>query len=512
MTPGGRAFAVPVGRMDKAQFLHTGYEDMDNFYVACELGVEQGRVALGTLRQGRLTVSEVRRFQNVPVEEKSARVWNIPQLYAEILTGLREVGTYEEPISSVSCFSWGGDYLLFDADGTLNTPVYHPTDAQAEAAMDEVLAKIPWETIYDETGTHRQPGQTLFQLAAEKSRRLHHAAHLLPVADGLNYLLSGTPRVEMSSAGATQLFNPLTGTWSGRLLDAARLPAKLFPEVVPAGAKLGVLREAIAADAKLESTRVIAAGSHELAAALAGLPVGENDCWAFLRHGPRTLIGTGLVRPIISADARESQFTNQIGCAGAVAFHKPVMGLWVLEECERFWREHDRDLDRRMLLHFAGDAPPFESLVDLADPRFLAPGDLPQKIQSFCRDTNQTVPRKPGSIARCILESLALLYRKTLREIESLTGRDITALYVLDGQEHSLLNHFTANALQLPLVIVPPGSAVAGNLIGQALAQGHVKSVAVAREILRNSIKTKTIAPHANAWSEACSRLTELAA
>ena len=193
-------------------------------------------------------------------------------------------------------------------------------------------------------------------------------------------------------------------------------------------------------------------------------------------------------------------FSNQIGCAGSVGFHKPIMGLWVLEECERFWKERDRDIDRNMLLHFAGESPPFESLVDLTDPRFLTPGDMPLKIQEFCRETDQTVPRKPGPIIRCVLESLALLYRDTLNEMESLTGRKITKLYVLDGQENSLLNHFTANALQLPVVLVPPGSEAAGNLMVQALAQGHVKSLAEAREILRNSIKTKTLAPHANNW------------
>lgn len=481
---------------------------MDHLYVACELAAEHGRVMLGTLRKGRLVISEVHRFPNLPLEEKTSRFWDMPYLYAETLKGLREIGTFEESISSISCHAWGGDYMLFDEDGSLNMPVDIHSDARHEAGMHEILAKVPWESIYDETGASRQPGDTLFQLANEKSRRLNNANHLLPVADAFNYLLSGTACVEMSSAGATQLFNPLTTTWSQRLIAAARLPAKLFPTIIPAGTHLGALHAPIAAETNLVDAQVIATCSHEAAAALAGLPAGPEECWAFMRPGSRTLIGTQLSEPIISDAARESLFSNQIGHAGSISFHKQVMGLWVLEECERFWKEQDRELDRNMLIHFAGESTPFESWVDLTDPRFLTPGDMPLKIQAFCRDTNQAVPRKPGPITRCILESLVLLYRDTLREIESFTGRKFTQLFVLDGPEISLLNHFTANALQIPVVAVPPGSAAAGNVMAQALAQGHVKSVAETREVLRNSIKTKTAAPHAKVWGEAQVRLS----
>lgn len=481
---------------------------MDNFYVACELGVEHGRVVLGTLRQGRLTLSEAHRFQNTRLEENAARLWDMQHLYGEIVTGLREIGTYNEPIHSLSCHSWGGDYMLFGPDGVLNTPVYHHADARLEADMLGIFAKVSAKTIYDETGVVRQPGSTLFQLAAEKSRRLNHASQLLPIADGFNYLLSGTPRVEMSSASSTQLFNPLNKFWSERLLAEARLPAKLFPAIVPAGTPLGALRPAIARDAKLDDVQVMAACSHEIAAALAGLPAGEEDSWAFMRSGSRTLIGTEISEPIITDAARESLCSNQIGYGGAVGFHKPVMGLEVLEECERFWKRPDHETDRNMLIHFAGESAPFESLVDLTDLRFLTPGDMPLKIQAFCRETNQPVPRKPGAITRCVLESLALLYCNTVREMEAQTGRKFTKLFVLDGPDINLLNHFTANALQIPLVVVPPGSAAAGNLMVQALAQGQVKSPAEAREILGNSIKTRTIAPHANNWGEVHARLS----
>lgn len=483
---------------------------MDNFYVACELGAERSRVLMGNLRQGRLTITEAHHFQNPPLEENAFRTWNIPEIYREMLAGLREIANYEEAISSISCHSWGGDFMVFDPDGSLGTPVCRPSEAKLVAGMEEFFSQVPWETVYGETGVIWQPDNTLFQLMSEKSRQLKRAGLLLPLADGFNFILSGVPRVEMSLAGTTQLFNPQTGTWSERLLAAARLSSKMLPRLVPPGINLGTMQATVAKEAGLDNVQVVAACSHELMAALAGLPVAANENWAFIRHGDWALMGTEIAEPIVNDVTRELQFSNQIGLGGSTSFHKRIMGFWILEECERYWRAQDREIDRNVLIHFAGSSKPFESLVDLTDPRFQTPGDMPLKIQEFCRETNQSIPRKPGQITRCILESLAFLHRKTLGEIEALTGRKITKVFVLDGQANSVLNHFTANALQLPVVVIPPGSGAAGNLMVQAMAQGHVTTLAEARTILSNSIKTKTIVPHTQVWDEAYARLTDL--
>jgi rhamnulokinase len=376
--------------------------------------------------------------------------------------------------------------------------------------MNEVLSKVSWETIYDETGVHRQPMNTLFQLASEKSRRLKKAGHLLPIADGFNYLLSGVPRAEMSLASATQLYNPIFGTWSESLLKALHLRPEIFPELVPAGTKLGPLRPAVAKETRMEEAQVIASCSNELAAALAGLPVTPGESWAFLRTGIWTTMGTQLIGPIISDESRKLDFTNETGCGGPINFYKQVVGLWILDECKRYWKEKDRELDGDVLKHLATASAPFESLINPNDPRFLTPGDMPLKIQAFCKETGQEVPRKPGPILRCVLESLALTYRKTLEEIENLTGRQFARLYVIGGSEDNLLFHFTANALQIPVTIAPTNIASIGNVIVQAIALRHIQTLDHARDIVRNCFKMETITPHAAVWNQAYDRLAEL--
>ena len=481
-------------------------------YVACDLGAEAGRVWLGTLQDGQLTMSEVRRFENLPVGDKDSVHWNIPQLYHEMVDGLRGIGSYEEPIDSVSCNSWGADYLLFQPDGALITPTYHCSDPRTKSATKKVFSKVPWETVYEETGVQQGPANTLFQLVVEKSNRLSRAGHLMPVADGFNYLLAGVPRTELSLASTTQLYNPVAKAWSERLLKALKLPQNLFPQLISAGTELGPLRPELVQETGLEEARVITSCSHGVAAALAGLPLVEGEHWAYLHLGHSSVIGTELAIPVINEETRRLNFTNSIGYGGNALFHKPTVGLWVLDECRRFWQDKDRALDGDLLVHLAGAAAPFASMINPEDPQFATPGDMPLKIQAYCKATNQTIPRKPGAIFRCILESLAMLHRSKIREIERLTGQPVQRLFILGDASNSLLIHFTAGALEVPVTVAPADSTAIGNVLVQALTLKHISSLDRARAIVRTSFKTEVIVPRPTAWNFAYENFLKLCA
>jgi len=481
-----------------------------NFYVACELGEDCGRVWLGTLHKEGLTVSEVRRFQIDPVVEKKSVHWSVPQICEEILGALRGVAAHEEPVASISCHSWAADSLLFAPDGSLITPVYHHRDTRTESGMEATLARVPWEEVYAETGVQPTHVNTLFQLATEKPRRLDRAGHFLPLADAFNFLLGGDPRSERSLASMTQLFNPTTGAWSEGLIKKLKLAPKIFPGVVPAGTKLGKMRPEIAGETGLADTRVMASCSHEIAAGLAGIPAEPGESWAFLRLGNAAVIGTELPEPLINDATRQMNMTNQPGAAGTVAFYKHAAGLWILDECKRYWKQRERDLDDSVLRHLAVSAPAFESLIDFADPRFFTPGDMPLKIQQYCEETRQEIPRKPGPVLRCILESLALHFRNAIAEIELLTGKRFSRLYLLNSPANSLLPPFTANALQLPVVVLPPEAAAIGNVLVQAVGQGHLRSLEAARLVARQSFRREIISPHTAVWNAASERLEEV--
>jgi rhamnulokinase len=486
---------------------------MTHCYVACDLGAETGRVILATLhRNEQMTINEVHRFQNTPVLERGSIHWNIPEVYGQIMHGLRAIGAYEDPVESISSTAWASDYMLFGADGALMPPIFHYRDPRTQEVAGKTRSLIEPESAFAETGVQFEPPGTFFQLAADSSRRIRKARWLMPIADGFNFLLGGTAAVEMSSASATQLFNPNTSAWSEAMFETLGVRLDLFPDLVTPGTDLGSLRSDIARETNLHEVRVMASYSNRMCAELAGLPVPADENWAFLRLGPMSTMGTQLQEPRTSAAALEMGFSNYLSGDGAVCFHKQVPGISLLHECRRFWDKQDRGLDDIMLAHLAGASPAFESLIDPSDPRFLSPGDMPLKIQAFCRETGQPVPRKPGPVFRCILESLALHYRRTLEELNRFTISKVQRLYILPGYENSLLHYSIANALHVQVVILPPEAAALGSIAVQVAANKHVESLERAQHLVFGCCKAKTIVPRGAAWDGAYVRFSTLSA
>lgn len=485
---------------------------MEKLYVACDLGTRAGRIMLGTLNNGTLAMGELRRFANTPIKEKNSLGWDIAQLYQEILLGLRELGSQEANVQSISCTAWGSDYLLFASDGSLLAPAFHHADPRGVEGLKKLQTKVAGGLgfIHAETGSPAVATSALAQLAVENSRRLKKAHCFLPIADGFNFLLSGVPAVEMSSASTTQLFNPVNRQWSDHLIQDMELRRELFPLIARSGTKLGALRPDIAKDAKLDGVQVLATCSSNSAAALTGLPLEPDRDWAYLRVGEETVLGAELPAPLINEVTRKLNYNNELSYGGAANFYRRTAGLSILNECKRFWLEQDRELSEDVLFHLATTSPAFESLINPADSRFAEPGEMPLKVQAFCRETGQEVPRKPGPIIRCVLESLALHYRKTLAELEVITGRSFNRLYLYGANENTLLNNFISNALQLPVVLVSPDAGPLGNVLVQSLALGHIQSLQEGREIIRRSFRTQGIIPHPAPWDAAAERLLNL--
>ncbi len=482
-------------------------------YLACDLGAESGRLMLGTLANGRIMLEELHRFPNTPSRNGESLHWNIAALFAELKTGLRKAAARKVPIASISTDSWGVDYALFDADGAMIPPVFHYRDPRTARGVARAQSLVPWEKIFSETGIQHMPLNTLYQLAAETPERLRVARQLLMIGDAFNHLLGGAPRAEESLASTSQFYNPRTKAWSRPLLDAIGVPATLLPEIVPSGARIGVLNVELARESGLPQIEVIATCSHDTGAAVAAVPASGAD-WAYLSSGTWSLMGVELPEPLINEQSRTLNFTNEIGFGSSVRLLKNIIGLWIIQECRREWARAGQDFDYATLTRLASEAKPFAALINPGDARFLPPGDMPEKIASFCRETGQTPPATPGETVRCVLESLALLYRRTLDSIQDLTGRKIGRLHIVGGgSRNDLLNQFAANALQIPVVAGPVEATALGNVLIQAIALGHLPSLAAARAVVKESFAVTEIAPcDAAVWAAAHERFKDLLA
>lgn len=486
---------------------------MKTHYLACDLGAESGRLMLGTLADGRLTLTELHRFPNTPLEDEDELHWNIPALLEELRAGLAKAASLKLPIASISTDSWGVDYVLYDESGALVEPTFHYRDARTAEGVKRAYARMAWPEIFSETGLQFLPFNTIFQLAAESPDRLASADLILGVGDAFNHWLGGKACYEESLASTTQLYNPRTRTWSGKLFTALQLRPDLFPPIVPSGTPLGPLRAELAKEAGLRDVQVVASCSHDTGAAVAAVP-GNGEDWAYLSSGTWSLMGVELPQPVINDTVRELNFTNEIGFGGSVRFLKNIIGLWMIQECRREWSKQGREYDYAGLAQLAGQTAPFATLVNPADPRFVSPGGMTAKIAAFCREHGQPEPKEPGAVVRCILESLALLYRRTLKQLTQVTGRAVNRLHIVGGgSQNRLLNQFAANACQVPVVTGPAEATAAGNILVQAIALGHLPSLAAAREVVRRSFDTATVPPaESAAWDAAAARFERLLA
>ena len=305
-------------------------------YLACDLGAESGRLMLGSLRAGRLVLQEVHRFPNVPLRSESSLCWDMARLLAELKTGLKKAAALKLPISGISADSWGVDYLLVDAAGEIVSPVFHYRDARTARGVSRVKEMVDGLTVFDETGIQFMPLNTIYQLAAEPTERLAAAERMLMIADAVNFFLCGVGRVEESNASTTQLYNPRQKGWSKKLFSVLNLPESLFPEVVPSGTKLGRLKKALADESGLDEIEVLASCSHDTGAAVAAVSASGDD-WAYLSSGTWSLMGVELASPLITAECRELNFTNEIGFGGSIRLLKNISGLWLVQECRRVW-------------------------------------------------------------------------------------------------------------------------------------------------------------------------------
>lgn len=488
---------------------------MTTHYIACDLGAESGRVMLGTLSHGRLSLEEIHRFPNITIRLGDSTRWDILRTFDELKKGLHKVAQHWIAPTSLSVDSWGVDYVWSGLGQEMLAPAYIYRDPRTEAAYEKALATVGREKIFSETGIQFMSLNTLYQLIADMETSpelVRQADGFLCIADYLNFLFSGVRRAEESMASTTQVYNPVQRKWSKELIAAFGLPESAFEEIVPSGTALGPLTASVCEETGLKGVNVVATCSHDTGAAVAAVPAGEGDDWAFLSSGTWSLIGVELDKPLINEATREANYTNEGGFGGTTRFLKNIVGLWILQECRRDWKRRGENWDYAELNRLASEAEPLRTLLDPDDARFLKQGDMIFKVEAFARETGQPVPSNPGEFTRAILESLALLYRQTLAKIEELTGRSIRKLHIVGGGSQSrLLNQFAADATGRPVFAGPVEATAIGNILIQAIASGQLSSLADLRKTVGDSFPVAAFQPSGKPeWVEAFERFKKI--
>ena len=455
---------------------------------AVDLGASSGRVVVAEVGAGRLELTEVHRFPNRPVRVGGTLHWDVLALYAGVLDGLRAAGRLG-PVDAIGIDSWAVDSGLLDDDGVLlGNPVHYRDDRHA-TAVEAVHAVVGPAELYRVTGLQHLPFNTVFQLAAARGTAQFEAARqVLLVPDLLAHWLTGAVGAEVTNASTTGLLDATTRQWSEPLVDRLGLGRGLFPPLRQPGETLGTLTPAVQGETGLGPVPVVAVGSHDTASAVVGVPA-ATDRFAYVSCGTWSLVGVELEAPVLTEESRVAGFTNELGVDGTVRYLHNVMGLWLLQESLRTWADAGLPADLPGLLAAAERVPALTAVVDPDDPRFLPPGDMPARIAEVCRETGQTPPQGQAETVRCIVDSLALAYRRTVRRAAELSGRDVDVVHLVGGgARNTLLCRLTADACGLPVLAGPVEAAALGNALVQARALGAVDGgLAELRALIRST-------------------------
>jgi rhamnulokinase len=485
-------------------------------FCALDLGAESGRVMLGRFDGNRLELSETHRFESRPVRLPDGLHTDALRIWSELKNGMAMAGRrVNGAIAGIGTDTWGVDFAFLDKQGALLSNPYHYRDTLTDNILPKAFKKVPRAAIFEQTGLQFMPINTLYQLYALKLRKsplLKYAGKLLMMPDLFNYWLTGRAVSEFTIATTSQCFDPRRNGWAVSLIEKFGLPAAVFCPVVKPGTVLGDLLPQVAGEIGcIGRVPVIAPGCHDTALAVAAVPARNRD-FAYISCGTWSVLGAELRHPCINAQGLAADFTNEGGVEGTFRFLKNLTGLWLVQECRREWLRRGENLSYAELTRMAAQVEPLRSIIEPSSAEFGKPGDMPSRIYDYCKKTGHYLPESKGAVVRCALESLALSYRATLEQLESILNYRLDPIHIVGGgTQNALLCQFAADATGRAVVAGPVEATAIGNVLMQAIALGHVGSLEEGRELVRRSFDVTVYEPHdSTRWNEAYGRFVNL--
>jgi len=462
---------------------------MDTFVAAVDLGASSGRVLLARHDAVRETlgVEEIHRFENRFEHRDGHDCWDVDNLVAQITTGLELIIDRGISLSSVGVDTWGVDYVLLDEEGRMLGQAVAYRDHRTDGLIDEVAKIVPRDELYARTGIAFMQFNTIYQLVALKRENpvwLSRARSLLLMPDYLHYRLCGIQSCEYTNASTSQLLSLKTNDWDRDLLKRLDLPAHWFQPLCQPGSLIGGWVSRSGARVK-----VIAPATHDTASAVIAAPLEDEDS-VYISSGTWSLMGIESRVPFNEASALAANFTNEGGADNTYRVLKNIMGLWLIQRV----RDDFPELSFADLVKEAERAEPLRYLINPNDDRFLNPPSMRQAILDFCRETEQGEPQTIGELARCVFESLAFLYRRTLEELSSFTGKSYKRIHIVGGgSQNGFLNQLCADFCQLPVHTGPVEASALGNITCQLRALGQLADRSAIRRLVRKEFSGQSL-------------------
>ncbi len=458
---------------------------MDRYYLAVDIGASSGRHMLASMKDGKMQLEEAYRFPNGMDDKNGTLCWDVDRLFAEIKNGLKKCKELGKIPVSMAIDTWGVDYVLLDKDDRILGDTVGYRDSRTEGMDEKVYEVIPQEELYARTGIQKQIFNTVYQLMAVKESHpeyLEQAESILMIPDYFHFLLTGVKKNEYTNATTGQLVSPKTNDWDYELIEMLGYNPEMFRPVSMPGTVVGDFTEEVQKEVGFNCTVVLPA-THDTGSAVLAVPTNDDDA-VYISSGTWSLMGIEREEADCSVESMKANFTNEGGYDHRFRYLKNIMGLWMIQSVKK---EFTEDLSFAQICEMASKET-IPSIVDCNDDCFLAPKSMIQAVQDFCRRTGQQVPETVGEISFVIYNSLAKCYGDTVQEIEEITGKKYSAIYVVGGGSNAgYLNELTAKYTGKKVSAGPSEATAIGNVIVQMLHDGVFKDLPEARTCVRES-------------------------
>ncbi|MFR5875089.1 MAG: rhamnulokinase [Eubacterium sp.] len=429
--------------------------------LAFDFGASTGRAIKAEYDGESLKYSEVHRFENIPTADNGHLCWNFPYLLGEV----KKAVDMCSDVDALAFDTWGVDYGLLDEnDKLIGLPVNY-RDTRTNGMPERIFDKISPYDLYKATGNQIMPINTLFQLTAENKK---NAKTLLFMPDLFVWALCGNKSAEKTIVSTSQMYGFDNDNWNYDIARLSGIDTNILQPLADSSTVAG----------EYKGIKVIRVAGHDTQCAVAAMPADGEKCSAFLSCGTWSLIGCECDTAVLTEKSMADELSNELGANGKINYLKNISGLWLIQEIRRNFKATGKEYSFNDMEQLARAETPFVCFIDPDAPEFAAAGGVPEKIQNYCKKTNQPIPESDGALVRCIYESLAMKYRFAVIQLTENTGRKFEVLHLLGGgTKDGFLCQMTADSLGMPVIAGPAEATALGNILLQLIALGDIKNI-----------------------------------
>lgn len=458
---------------------------MNNYCLAIDIGASNGRLMLGYLNEGIITVEEIHRFQNGAIMKDGHLCWDIDRLFCEIKTGMKRCAErgIQPATMGIDCF--GVDFAVLDKDDNRIGDVVSYRDARTRGLKEK--SGIKSSDIFAQSGMVGGDINSAFQLwyLKQNTNDIEKAARVLHIPDYLNFLLTGKKANELTISQTSLLVNLKTNEIDKKTLDLFGLPENLFSNPLTPASIIGEVTPEIAKETGI-CPKVVLPAEHDTISAAVAVPC-TDDC-IFISSGTWSMMGAYLDKPIIKKDAKDQICSNYYIAENHYCAMSGTNGLWMVQQIKREFGDKYSYDDLCALAEKSN----YTATVDVADAAFKAPQSMLQALKEYIKEHNLPYTEDLGDLVNCAYRSIAVKYAENAQKLERFTGKKYDNVYIVGGGScdpylNKLAKEFTGKTVWAG----PKEATAIGNIAAQLTALGIFENTWEAKKAVPAPILVK---------------------